>query len=133
MRKLAFFIVGLALLFVASPAAALPDVEDPITITGDFQFAGVAASDPSPDLVEVAAIGGEATVWFLDTTPDPDTRWPSPTAPPWWPAGTSVGVNYYTIPEGLPRPFNIRGTGADTIHIEMGSATSVIVSCSKKR
>ena len=57
MRKLAFFIVGLALLFVASPAAALPDVEDPITITGDFQFAGVAASDPSPDLVEVAAIG----------------------------------------------------------------------------
>ena len=124
--------LALLLMGAAAPAAALPDVEQPITVTGDFRFAGVASSDASPDLVEVAAIGGEATVWFFNTSTNPDTRWPSGNAP-WWEAGGAIGVTYFTIPEGLPRPFNVRGTGVDTIHIEMGTATSVIVSCSKKR
>ena len=122
-----------ALLFVASPALAVPDVEIPVTVTDDYQFAGILGSDPSPDLVEVAAIGGECTVWFLDTTPDPDVRWPSGSDPPWWPTGGSVGVNYYTVSEGLPRPFNLRGVPADHIHVDMGTASKVIVCCSKRR
>lgn len=133
MRRITLFILAAALVFVPGPAAALPDVEAPITTTGDFRFAGPEGRDPSPDLVEVNAVGGTAIVWFIDTSPDPDVQYPSGLNPPWWPDGGTVGVSWYTVPAGLPRPFDVRGTGVDVIHVEMGTATQVIVSCSKER
>ena len=110
----------------------LPDVEKVITITETFQFTDNAVNGDGPELVEVVAYGGDATFSFLNTTEDPDVVFPGQ-APPWWPDETPVGDAVYTIKAGIPRPFNILGTGIDTISVIIGTATSVVVSCSKRR
>ena len=109
-----------------------PDVEKSITGTEEFQFAGAAAADDGPDLVEVVAYGGDASFSFLNTTEDPDVSFPGQD-PPWWPGQSPLGDAVYVIKEGIPRPFGIRGTGIDTISVVIGTATSVVVSCSKRR
>ena len=121
-RIFLLLILAAVLVTVADEVFALPDGEEIIAATGGFRFAAINAS--GPEILDAWA-DGTATIYFVKSTDGVDAA-PNGAARK-WPSGEVYGNTAFALRTATARPFHMKGDGADSCYVVLGTATEVIL------
>lgn len=129
---------------VAQDLAPFPQLEKVFVTDGEWRFSGPEANDQAPGLLEVNTDGevritlwnttgvspltavnvtGLSPSWGLEATVG---RWPQPAD-----IALGLGTDYRTVYGS--RGFNLNGTAADSLSLELVSGTYAVVSAGDER
>jgi len=107
-------IIFMALLVATVTIAALPNGEAVITSDGGVRLTGGNGAIEADVLANGTA---RVTFFSIGAGGVVAETWPS----------HASGNAYFSLRDGLPRPFDLAGSGADSVYVDLIAATEVIV------